>query len=84
MKKFKKDIDVLKKFLIISPTKSILRIYKSLTRPNFDYKDVIYSQISNEYFSKKVKSYQYNASLTIISAIRIKSYDESVIEFLKI
>ena len=73
---------------MISPRKLILRIYKSLTRLHPDYKDIIYSEISNECFSKKVQSYQNNTALTITSALRsasvIKSYDESILEFLNI
>ena len=88
MKKLKKGIGVLKKFQMISPRKFILRIYQSLNRLHLDYKDTIYSKISNECFSKKVQSYQYNTALTITSAIRsasvVKSYDESILEFLNI
>ena len=55
---------------------SLLTIYKSFVRPNLDYGDVIYDQPSNQTFSDKIESVQYNAALAITGAIRGTSRDK--------
>ena len=50
--------------------KSWLTIYKSFVRPNLNYADIIYDKPLNESFKKKIKLAQYNATLTITSAIK--------------
>ena len=42
----------------------------SFVRPHLDYGFVIYDQLSNATFSKKIESVQYNAALAITDVIR--------------
>ena len=39
--------------------------YKTLARPNLDYGDILYEQIYNMLFHKKLESVQYSARFTI-------------------
>ena len=68
------------------PRNSLLTIYKSFIRPFLDYTDVIYDQLSNAAFSKKIEPAQYNAALAITGAIkgssREKLYQELGLEYL--
>ena len=52
------------------PRSALLTIYRSFIRHHLDYGDVIYDQPENESFSSKTESVEYNASLSIIGAIR--------------
>ena len=68
------------------PRNSLLTIYKSFIRPFLDYADVIYDQLSNAAFSKKIEPVQYNVALAITGAIkgssREKLYQELGMEYL--
>ena len=64
----------------------MVTIYKSFIRSILEYADVIYDQPSNNSFSDKIESVQYNAALAITGAIRgtskVKLYSEIGIEHL--
>ena len=60
---------VLRKLQTVLPKHFLLTIYKTFTRPDLDYSDVIYDKIFNESWYKKLESAQYNALLTITEAI---------------
>ena len=67
--------------------KPLLSIYKTLFRPHLDYCDVIYDKPHNEKFTDTVESFQYNAALAIMGAIKgtskEKLYNELGLEYLK-
>ena len=65
----------LRKFQPILPRYSLLTIYKTLVRPHLDYWDVIYDQMCNASFHRKLESIQYSACLTITGTIRGTSYE---------
>ena len=48
----------------------LLTIYKLFIRPHLDCGDVVYDQPSNDVFSNKHKTVQYNAALAIAGAIK--------------
>ena len=58
-----------------------MTIYKSFIRPLLDYADVIYDQLSNASFSKKIESVQYNAVLAITEAIKASSREKLYEDF---
>ena len=64
----------------------MVTIYKSFIRSILEYADVIYDQPSNNSFSDKIESVQYNAALAITGAIRgtskVKLYSEIGLEHL--
>ena len=66
---------------------NIFTIYKSFIRPHLDYGDVVYDQPSNDAFSNKFETAQYNAALAITGAIkgtsREKLYQELGLEYLQ-
>ena len=76
IKKAMKIVGSIKKLSYILPRSSLITIYKSFVRPNLDYGDVIYDQPSNQTFSDKIESVQYNAALAITGAIRGTSRDK--------
>ena len=82
-----KGIGLLRKLQAISPRTSLLTIYKSFIRPDLDYSDVVYDQSSNDAFSNKLETVQYNAALAITGAIkdisREKLYQELGLEYLQ-
>ena len=45
-------------------------IYKSFLRPHLDYGDVIYDQLNNERFTRKIERIQYKAALAITGPIK--------------
>ena len=68
--------------------KSVLIIYKSFIRPHLDYGD-IHDQPTNDSFSKKLTSVQYNAALAITEVIikgssQEKLYKELPLESIKL
>ena len=87
MKKAMKGIRLLRKLQSILPRTSLLTIYKSFIRPHLDYGDVVYDQPSNDAFSNKLETVQYNAALAITGAIkgtsREKLYQELGLEYLQ-
>ena len=80
-------VGVIRKLSKILPWNSLITIYKSFVRPHLDYDDVLYDQPNNESLCQKIESAQYNATLTIISAIKgtsqMKLYKELGLESLK-
>ena len=82
-----KGIGLLRKLQAILPRTSLLTIYKSFIRPDLDYSDVVYDQSSNDAFSNKLETVQYNAALAITGAIkdisREKLYQELGLEYLQ-
>ena len=82
-----KGIGLLRKLRSILPRTSLLTIYKSFIRPHLDYGDVVYDQPSNDAFSNKLETVQYNAALAITGAIkgtsREKLYQELGLEYLQ-
>ena len=87
IKKAMKGIGLLRKLQSILPRTSLLTIYKSFIRPHLDYGDVVYDQPSNDAFSNKLGTFQYNATLTITGAMKgtscEKSYQELRLEYLQ-
>ena len=65
-----KAIGLLRKFQLILPRKSLLRIYKSFIRLDLGYRGVIYDRASNELFHQNLESLQYSAAIAITGAIR--------------
>ena len=82
-----KLVGTIKKLSYILPRTSLITIYKSFVRPHLDYGDVIYDQPTNQAFSEKLESVQYNAALAITGAFRgtsrNKLYSELGFESLK-
>ena len=82
-----KGIGLLRKLQSILPRTSLLAIYKSFIRPQLDYGDVVYDQPSNDAFSNKLETVQYNAALAITGEIkgtsREKLYQELGLEYLQ-
>ena len=82
--KVNKGISVRKKLRHNLPRKSLVTIYKALSRPLIDYGDIIYDQPQNESFCEKIESVQYKATLGITGAIqgtfRDKIYQELGLE----
>ena len=63
---------LLRRFQAILPRSSLLTIYNTFIRIQFDFADVIYDQAYNSSFHKKLESLsnQYNVCLAITRAIR--------------
>ena len=76
-----KTIELLRKLQAVLPRPSLI------TRPYFDYRDIIYDRAYNESFHQKLESIQYNAALAITGAIRgtsrAKLYQELGLESLQ-
>ena len=79
-----KGIGLLRKLQCILSRTSLLTICKSYIRPHLEYGDVVYDQPSNDAFSNKLKTVQYNAALAITEPIegtsREKLYQELGLE----
>ena len=65
-----KGIGLLRKLQSVLPRTSLLTIYKSFARPHLDYGDVVSDQPSNNAFSEKLETVQYNTALAITGAIK--------------
>ena len=65
-----KGIGLLRTLQSIFPRTSLLTIYKSFIRPHLDYGDVVYDQPSNDAFSNKLETVQYNTALVITGTIK--------------
>ena len=61
---------LLRRFQPILPRLSQLTIYKTVTRSQLDFTDVICDQAYNSSFHEKFRSLQYNACLAITGAIK--------------
>ena len=87
MKKAMKRIGLLRKLQSILPRTSLLTIYKSFIRPHLDYGNIVYDQPSNDVFSDKLESVQYNSALAITGAMkgtsREKLYQRLGLEYLQ-
>ena len=71
-----KGIGILQKLQSFLLQTSLLTFYKSFIRPNLDYGDVVYDQPSNDAFSNKLQTVQYNAALAITGAIKVISREK--------
>ena len=65
-----KGIGLIPKLQSILPRASLLTIYKSFIRPHLDYGNVAYDHLSNDAFSNKLETVQYNTALAITGAIK--------------
>ena len=65
-----KGIGFLQKLHSILLRTSLVTIYKLFIRLHLDYGDVVYDQPSNDAFSNKLETVQYNAALAITGAIK--------------
>ena len=65
-----KGIGFLQKLQSILLRTSLVTIYKLFIRLHLDYGDVVYDQPSNDAFSNKLETVQYNAALAITGAIK--------------
>ena len=74
--KASKGISVLRKLRYQIPRRSLISLYKSFIRSILEYADVVYDQPTNNSFSDKIESIQYNAALAITGAIRGTSKDK--------
>ena len=61
---------LLRRFQPILPRLSQLTIYKTVTRSQLDFAEVICDQAYNSSFHEKFRSLQYNACLAITGAIK--------------
>ena len=71
--KANKGVWLIRKLGHVSPSHSLLTIYKSFIRPHLDYGDIIYDQPNNESFCNLFEKFQNNAALAITGAIKGKS-----------
>ena len=80
-----KGIDLLRKLQPILPRTSLLTIYKFFMRPHSDNGDLVYDQPSNDAFSNKLETVQYNAAITgaMKGTSREKLYQELGLEYLQ-
>ena len=74
--RIKTPIGLLQKLQSILPRTSLLTIWKLFIRPHLDYGDVVYDQISDDAFSNKLETAQYNAASAITGAIKGKSREK--------
>ena len=65
-----KGIGLLQKLQPVLPQISLLTIYKSFKRTYLDYNGTVFDWLSNDTFSNKFKTVQYNAALAIAGAIK--------------
>ena len=70
LSKVNKTTGLLRKLKAFLLRQSLITVHKALIRPHLDYEDIIYDQTYNDSFHQKIESIQYNAALTITSAIR--------------
>ena len=77
LNKVDKTIGLRQKLQITLPRPSLLTIYKSFIRLDFDYDDIIYDQAYNASFQQEVESIQYDASLAATGAINGTSKETS-------
>ena len=68
--KISKTIGLLRKFQPVLPRSSLLTIYKTFTRSQLDFGDVIYDLAYNSSFHEKLESIQCNGCLAITGIIR--------------
>ena len=68
--KVNKAVGLLRKLRNILPRTTLITIYKAFIWSHLDYGDVLYNQAFNSSFKEKLESFQYNACLALIGAIR--------------
>ena len=74
--KANKGIGIIRKLHSFLPRSALITLYKSFVRSHLDYGDILYDQPTNESFTRKIESVQYNAALAITGAIRGTSRDK--------
>ena len=82
MNKTNKGTGITCKLNNILPRSALLTIYHSFVKSHLDYGDVIYDQLENEMFSRKIQRVQPKASLAITEACQEKFYQELVLKSL--
>ena len=75
-KKTMKRIGLLRKLQPTLPRTSLLTIHKLFIRPHLDYGEAVYDQTSNNAFSNKLETVQYNAVLAITGTIKSTSREK--------
>ena len=73
--KISKPIGLIRNFQPILSRFSLLTIYKTSVRPRLEYGDIIYDQIYNASFHRKLESIRYSTCLAITGIIRATSYE---------
>ena len=68
-----KGIRLLQNLQPFLPRTSLLTICKSLIRPHLDYSDLGYDQPSNDAFSIRLETVQYNAASAITGTMKSRS-----------
>ena len=71
-----RGIGLLRNLQSILPWTSLLTIEKSFIGPHLDYGDIVYDQPSNDAFSNKLETIQYDAALANTGAIKGTSRDK--------
>ena len=74
--KVNKVVGLLCKLRNILPRTLLITIYKAFIWSHLDYGDVLYNQAFNSSFKEKLESFQYNACLALIGAIRSTSKEK--------
>ena len=69
--KTNKTIGLLCKFQPLLPRPPLTTIFKSLIRARLDYGGMIYDQIFNMSFHKKIETIQYNTALAITLTLNL-------------
>ena len=64
-----KGIGILSNLYNVLPRNSLITIYKPFIQPHLDYGAIIFDQLENESFCKKIEYVQYNAALAITGTI---------------
>ena len=63
LNKTNRTIGLLRKLQSLLARAALITIYKASVRPYLDYSDVLYDQVFNTSYHKKLESIQYNACL---------------------
>ena len=64
-----KRTDLIRKPQSKLPRNALLTIYKHFIRPHLDSGDIVYDQLTNDSFGRKLESVQDNAALAVTGAI---------------
>ena len=76
LNKTNRTIGLLRKLQSLLARAALITIYKASVRPYLDYSDVLYDQVFNTSYHKKLESVQYNACLAWTEAIRSTSKEK--------
>ena len=70
---------MMKKLSLFLSRKTLLTMYKSFVRPNFDYADIIYEKPFNESFKTKIEIFNIRQLLLLLGRLKV----HHVIVFIK-